>query len=120
MAKFDPILSLDCTRVEGVGAQPKERKGSNFAAQRSRATVLEARRAKHIHSKNLAIAIWQPCLPVARLGEAARAQHVVDLCADAVLHLGLPHHVQEGEGEDRGGGLSAGDELQRGKYRVTN
>ena len=31
MAKFDPFLSLDCTRVEGVGAQCKERKGSNFA-----------------------------------------------------------------------------------------
>ena len=32
MAKFDPFLSLDCVRVEGVGAQSKERKGSNFAA----------------------------------------------------------------------------------------
>ena len=32
MAKFDPFLSLDCARVEGVGAQSKERKGSNFAA----------------------------------------------------------------------------------------
>ena len=32
MAKFDPSLSLDCARVEGVGAQSKERKGSNFAA----------------------------------------------------------------------------------------
>ena len=32
MTKFDPFLSLDCTRVEGVGAQSKERKGSNFAA----------------------------------------------------------------------------------------
>ena len=31
MAKFDPFLSLDCARVEGVGAQAKERKGSNFA-----------------------------------------------------------------------------------------
>ena len=28
----DPFLSLDCARVEGVGAQSKERKGSNFAA----------------------------------------------------------------------------------------
>ena len=28
MAKFDPFLSLDCARVEGVGAQSKERKGS--------------------------------------------------------------------------------------------
>ena len=26
-AKFDPFLSLDCARVEGVGAQSKERKG---------------------------------------------------------------------------------------------
>ena len=39
MAKFDPFLSLDCARVEGVGAQSKERKGSNFAALRSRAIV---------------------------------------------------------------------------------
>ena len=31
MAKFDPFLSLDCARVEGVGPQSKERKGSNFA-----------------------------------------------------------------------------------------
>ena len=30
-AKFDPFLSLDCARVEGMGAQSKERKGSNFA-----------------------------------------------------------------------------------------
>ena len=32
MAKFDPFLSLDCARVEGAGAQSKERKGSKFAA----------------------------------------------------------------------------------------
>ena len=33
MAKFDPFLSLDwAARVEGVGAQSKQRKGSNFAA----------------------------------------------------------------------------------------
>ena len=31
-AKFDAFLSLDCARVEGVGAQSKERKASNFAA----------------------------------------------------------------------------------------
>ena len=31
MAKFDPFLSLDCAWVEGVGAQSKERKESNFA-----------------------------------------------------------------------------------------
>ena len=39
MAKFDPFFSLDCDRVEGSGAQSKERKGSNFAAQRSGAIV---------------------------------------------------------------------------------
>ena len=39
MAKFDPFLSLDCARVEGVGAQSKERKGSNFAAEQSGAIV---------------------------------------------------------------------------------
>ena len=32
MAKFDPFLSLDSARVEGVGARSMERKGSNFAA----------------------------------------------------------------------------------------
>ena len=32
MAKFDPFLSSDCARVEGMGTQSKERKGSNFAA----------------------------------------------------------------------------------------
>ena len=32
MAKFDPILFMDCAGVEGVGAQSKERKESNFAA----------------------------------------------------------------------------------------
>ena len=31
-ANFDPLLSLDCARVEGVGAQSKERKGLHFAA----------------------------------------------------------------------------------------
>ena len=39
MAKFDPFLSLGCARVEGEGAQSKERKGSNFAAMRSGAIV---------------------------------------------------------------------------------
>ena len=39
MAKLDPFLSLDYARVEGVGAQSKERKGSNFAVQRSGAIV---------------------------------------------------------------------------------
>ena len=31
-AKFNSFLSLDCARVEGVGAQSKERKELNFAA----------------------------------------------------------------------------------------
>ena len=43
-AKFDPFLSLDCDGVESVGAQSKERKGSNFAAQRSGAIVQEPKR----------------------------------------------------------------------------
>ena len=55
MAQFDPFLSLDCARVEGVGAQSKESKALNFAVQRSRAIVLQARRAKHIRSKNMAM-----------------------------------------------------------------
>ena len=46
MAKFDPFLSLDCARVEGVGGQSKERKGLNFAAQRSGAIVQESRSPK--------------------------------------------------------------------------
>ena len=75
MAKFDPFLSLDCVKVENGGAQSKERKGSNFAVQRSRAIVLVARRAKHI--KNVSIAIWQPCL-------------------EAVLHVGLVRRVSAG------------------------
>ena len=58
MAKFDP---LGCARVEGVGAQSKERKGSNFAAQRSGAIVQKPEWPNTYDSKNLAIAIWQPC-----------------------------------------------------------
>ena len=61
MAKFDPFLSLDCARVEGVGAQSKERKGSNFAAQRSVAIVQKPEGPNTYDSKNPAIAIWQPC-----------------------------------------------------------
>ena len=36
---------------------------ANFAAQRSGDVALQAQRAKHILTKNLAIAIWQSCLP---------------------------------------------------------
>ena len=60
-AKFDPFLSLDYTRVEDMGAQSKERKGTHFAVQHSGAIVIQARMSKRIQSKNLAIAIWQPC-----------------------------------------------------------
>ena len=60
MAKFDPFLSLDCARVEGVGAQSKEMKGSNFAAQRSGAIVQKPEGPNTYDSKNLAIAIWKP------------------------------------------------------------
>ena len=49
--KFNPFLSLDCSGVEGVGAQSKERKGLNFAAHRRGAIVLQARRAKYLHSE---------------------------------------------------------------------
>ena len=85
MAKFDPFLSLDCARVEGVGAQSKERKGSNFAAQRSGAIVLQARRAEHLRFKNLAIAIWQPCLQL--VVRRQRAVHGQRPQLEAVLRL---------------------------------
>ena len=58
MAKSDPFLSLDCAR-EGVGAQSKERKASNFAAQCSGAIVQKPEGPNTYDSKNLAIAIWQ-------------------------------------------------------------
>ena len=72
MAKFDPFLSLDRARVEGVGAQSKERKGSNFAAQQSGAIVQKPKGPNIYNSKNLATAIWQPChLPTASLVSAS-------------------------------------------------
>ena len=61
MAKFDPFLSLDCARVEGMGVQSKERKGSNFAVLRSGAIVNQALSAKRMKPKDLAIDIWQHC-----------------------------------------------------------
>ena len=61
-AKFDPFLSLDCARVEGGVGDP--RKGRDQILQCSVAEPKSlkpvGRRAKHIQSKNLAIAIWQP------------------------------------------------------------
>ena len=47
-AKFDPFLSLDCAKVEGVGAQSKERKGSNFATQHSGAHMILKIRYSHL------------------------------------------------------------------------
>ena len=32
MAKFDPFLSLDCARVEGVGAQSQGKEGIKFCS----------------------------------------------------------------------------------------
>ena len=60
MAKLDPFLSLDCARVEGAGAQSKERKGSYFAAQRSGAIVKKPEGPNTYNFKNPAIANWQP------------------------------------------------------------
>ena len=42
----------------GQGAQSKESEGSNFYSIAWRSLILQARRVKLIHSKNLAIAIW--------------------------------------------------------------
>ena len=66
MAKLDPFLSLDFARVEGVGGggaiQGKE--GIKFCSEVYRSHSPESRRAKHIQSKNPAIAIWQPWFDV--------------------------------------------------------
>ena len=58
-----------------MGAQSK-RKGSNFAAYSSGAIVLQAQRAKHIQCKNLAKAIWQPCLVLLEQEEMAAAMSI--------------------------------------------
>ena len=76
MAKFDPFLSLDCATVEDVGRNP--RKGRDQILQRSvaeRSRSPEARRAKHQQSKNLAIAIWQPCQGGEVLPNVTRERH---------------------------------------------
>ena len=62
MAKFDPFLSLHCARVEGIGAQSKEKKGSHFAAQRSGAIVQKPEGPNTHDSKNPTIAIWEHCM----------------------------------------------------------
>ena len=96
MAKFDPFLSLYCAGVEGGRAQSKEKKGSNFAVQRSGAIVLQAQRAKGVQPENwlcssgnhaylAAVALVLPRLPL--LGTA---QHgAVDPLADDLQRLGV-------------------------------
>ena len=78
MAKFDSFLSLDCDRVEGVGAQSKERKGSNFAAQRSGAIVRkpEGQNTYNLSYSHLATMLPQG-LPV-RPGHAWREGDVAE------------------------------------------
>ena len=62
MVKFDPFHFLGLRQGGGVGAQSKERRRSNFEVFQNEAIVLQALGAKYILPKNLAIAIWQPCL----------------------------------------------------------
>ena len=55
-AKFDPFLSFNCARVEGVGPQSKERKGSNFCHLATLAQVFlstQDDRIQWIHSHHL-------------------------------------------------------------------
>ena len=63
MANFDPFLSLEVELRQGGGhggaIQGKE--GIKFCSAAWQSHSPEARRAKPIRSKNLAIAIWQPC-----------------------------------------------------------
>ena len=58
-AKFDPFLSLDCAPTPSTLAQSKERKGSNFEAQRSGAIVQKPEGPKTKSSKS------SPCITVA-------------------------------------------------------
>ena len=54
-----PFLGLRQGGGRGGAIQGKE--GIKFCSVAQRSHSPEARRAKHIRSKNLAIAIWQPC-----------------------------------------------------------
>ena len=85
MAKFDPFLSLDCARVEGMGAQSKDRKGSNFAAQRSGAIV---QKPKGPYTYDLKIQIQ----PSGNYEPLAEEEHAVgQLDRSLVQHV--PHPV---------------------------
>ena len=86
MAKFDPFLSLDCARVESVGVQSKERKGSNFAAQRSGAIVQKPQGPNAYDLKNPAIAIWQSCFLVRSFMRRRRSREEKSVKEDRILH----------------------------------
>ena len=71
-----PFLGL--RRGGGRGAHSKERKGSNFAAQRSGAIVQKPEGPNTYDSKNPAIAIWQPWQR-ARPLDSQTDRHATDL-----------------------------------------
>ena len=58
---WSPPPPLQGCQTAKFGAQSKERKGSNFAAQHSIAMALHPGWAKRLQFENSAIAIWQPC-----------------------------------------------------------
>ena len=96
-----------------MGAQSKERKGSNFGAQRSGA-IVQKPESQTLRSKNLAIAIWQPCLVVE------------DVLLGALQVVGLlqrrAHSLELGGVEDVAGGEELGPpaelNLVPGKIRL--
>lgn len=58
-------------------------------------------------------------LAVARLWEPVPSENVMYLCPDAVLHLLLSGHEEEGEGESGAGGLGAGDkQVDQGLHQL--
>ena len=59
MAKFDYFPWIAPGLEGGKVRNPK--KGRDQHLQRSGAVVLQALKAKHVQSKDVAIAIWQPC-----------------------------------------------------------
>ena len=69
VARWQNLISifLGLRQGGGRGMQSKERKGRDQILQRSIVEpLLQARRAKRLQSKNLAIDIWQPCLQTLR------------------------------------------------------
>ena len=73
-----PFLGL--RQGGGCGGAIQGKEGIKFCSVAYRSHSPEARRAKHIRSKNLAIAIWQPCRLCLRLPHCRRR-----------LLLRLPH-----------------------------